>query len=105
MKMSLRQRIKLVHESAVWLNVMATAHHYLHRPVHHRAVPFGWSVVFDGEKFQANKKPNGFIIFIVICALFGCPKNRHAASMVSIIIKKAAHNQASRFPRGGRCNE
>jgi len=61
--MGLRQRIELVQEGREWLNGMATEYHYMHRPVHHRACPFGWAILFDGEKFQADGKPSGFIIF------------------------------------------
>ena len=38
----------------------------MHRPVHYRAVPFGWQVAFDGEIYHADGSPNGFIIFASI---------------------------------------
>ena len=63
---NLRQRIKLLSEPASQLNKLAIAHHYLHRSVHCRAVPFGWAVEFDGRKFQSDGKPSGFIIFASI---------------------------------------
>jgi hypothetical protein len=63
---SLRQRIELVEKSGKWLNDMATEHHYMHRPIHQRAVPFGWGVMFDGELYQEDKKPSGFIVFASI---------------------------------------
>ena len=61
--MGLRQRIELIEESREWLNAMATEHHYMHRPVHCRACPFGWAVLFDGDQFQPDGAPSGFIIF------------------------------------------
>lgn len=61
--MGLRQRIRLVNASREWLNEMATRYHYMHRPVHRRACPFGWAVLFDGEKYQADGSPSGFIVF------------------------------------------
>lgn len=64
--MGLRQRIDLLKASKKWLNEMATQHHYMHRPIHHRAVPFGWAVLFDGEKYQSDGSPSGFIIFASI---------------------------------------
>jgi hypothetical protein len=63
---SLRQRISLDVAGRDWLNSMATAHHYMHRPVHQRAVPFGWAVRFDGELYQPDGKPSGFIMFASI---------------------------------------
>ena len=38
----------------------------MHRPVHQRSVPFGWSVLFDNEQYQPDGKPSGFIIFASI---------------------------------------
>lgn len=61
--MSLRQRIALKSESRDWLNTMATKYHYMHRPVHPRASPFGWAVLFDGRQYQPDGKPSGFIVF------------------------------------------
>jgi len=63
---TLKQHIRLTTETASWLNDMATKHHYLHRPVHYRALPFGWAVEFEGKKFQPDGKPSGFIIFGLI---------------------------------------
>jgi hypothetical protein len=45
---------------------MATEHHYMHRPVHQRATPFGWRVLFDGNAWQPDGKPSGFITFASI---------------------------------------
>ncbi|MBM4466500.1 MAG: hypothetical protein FJ014_13255 [Chloroflexi bacterium] len=61
--MKLPQRIQLKIESRAWLAEMATAHHYMHRPVHPRASPFGWAVLFDGAQYQPDGNPSGFIIF------------------------------------------
>lgn len=61
--MSLRQRIALVETDRDWLNAMATQHHYMHRPVHQRATPFGWAVTFDGELYQPDGAPSGFVVF------------------------------------------
>jgi hypothetical protein len=63
---NLRQRIELVEAPVDCLNEMATEHHYMHRPIHKRACPFGWSVDFDGQSFQPDGKPSGFIIFASI---------------------------------------
>ncbi|MCI0575726.1 MAG: hypothetical protein L0331_05900 [Chloroflexi bacterium] len=59
----LAQRIALVVKSREWLNDMATQHHYMHRPVHYKACPFGWSVTFDDQVYQPDGKPSGFILF------------------------------------------
>lgn len=63
---SLKQRIDIEPAKRIWLNAMATTHHYMHRPIHARAVPFGWAVRFDGELYQPDGKPSGFIIFASI---------------------------------------
>lgn len=64
--MKLPERITLQNASRNWLNTMATAHHYMHRPIHQRAVPFGWAVTFDGALMQPDGKPSGFIVFASI---------------------------------------
>lgn len=64
--LSLKQRIQLIEKPSSWLNEMATQHHYMHRPVHRRSVPFGWGVVFDGNEFQADGAPSGLIMFASI---------------------------------------
>lgn len=60
--MGLRKRIELIERDRVWLNAQAVEHHYMHRPVHPRACPFGWSVRFDGLD-EVDHVPGGFIIF------------------------------------------
>lgn len=64
--MSLKQRIELIRKPAEWLNAMATEYHYMHRPIHQKSCPFGWAVKFDGEMFQPDGKPSGFIVFASI---------------------------------------
>lgn len=64
--MGLVQRIDLLLEEKGHLNEMATEYHYMHRPIHPRAVPFGWRVKFDGDDFRPDGKPCGFIIFCSI---------------------------------------
>lgn len=64
--MSLKTRITLIEQPRDWLNEMATAHHYMHRPVHQRSSPFGWGVTFDGNLCQPDGAPSGFIIFASI---------------------------------------
>lgn len=49
-----------------WLNEMATSHHYMHRPIHSRACPFGWGVAFDGSLCRPDGRPAGFIVFASI---------------------------------------
>jgi hypothetical protein len=66
MMTNLRQRITLEVVGRDWLNSMAKAHHYMHRPVHQRAMPFGWAIRFDGELYQPDGKPSGFIMFASI---------------------------------------
>ena len=61
----LPERIVLVVASRDWLNEMATTYHYMHRPVHCRAHPFGWQVLFDGQN-QIATDPCGFILFASI---------------------------------------
>lgn len=63
---SLKQRIKLIPKPAKWLNDMGTEHHYMHRPLHQKACPFGWAVMFDGALVQPDGKPSGFVIFASI---------------------------------------
>lgn len=63
---NLRTRIEIEPAKRDWLNAMATAHHYMHRPIHVRAVPFGWAVRFDGELYQPDGAPSGFIVFASI---------------------------------------
>lgn len=45
---------------------MATLYHYMHRPIHQKSCPFGWAVSFDGQLFQPDGKPSGFIVFASI---------------------------------------
>lgn len=61
--MSLRQRIELTEKPIEWLNNMGTEYHYMRRPIHLRSCPFGWGVTFDGELYQPDGNPSGFIIF------------------------------------------
>lgn len=65
-KISLRQRISIEPAERRWLNEQATNCHYMHRGVHPRASPFGWAVRFDGELYQPDGQPSGFIIFASI---------------------------------------
>jgi hypothetical protein len=62
----LRQRIKLETARRDILNAWARQYHYMHRPVHQRAVPFGWAVRFDGDLLQPDGAPSGFIMFASI---------------------------------------
>jgi hypothetical protein len=64
--MSLKQRIELQVAGTEWLNIQATQYHYMHRPVHQRACPFGWAITFDGELYQPDGAPSGLIIFASI---------------------------------------
>lgn len=61
--MKLPNRIRLIEKGRGWLNHMAEAHHYMHRPIHQKACPFGWAVEFDGRLYQNDGMPSGFIIF------------------------------------------
>src|SRR5690606_19575364 len=47
-------------------NKQAKKYHYMHRPVHPRANPFGWGVTFDGELYRPDGAPAGFIMFASI---------------------------------------
>jgi hypothetical protein len=60
---NLPERIQLVAKGRDWLNTMATQYHYMHRPVHPRATPFGWGIEFDGAQLQPDGAPSGFIVF------------------------------------------
>jgi hypothetical protein len=53
----------LVEKDADWLNVVATEYHYMHRPVHQRAMPFGWAVGLSGQLHRPDGRPNGFIVY------------------------------------------
>ncbi len=52
--------------STEWLNDMATKEHYMHRPIHRKSCPFGWAVSYNGNLFQPDEKPSGFIIYASI---------------------------------------
>ena len=74
----LRQRIELSEAPASWLNDAAARYHYMHRPVHCRAVPLGWRVLFDGCDKRPDGAPCGFIVFASIhftrlAGVFGYP--------------------------------
>ena len=60
------RHFSLVEKPTDWLNEMATRHHYMHRPIHFRACPFGWAVAFDEQIFQLDGRPTGFIVFASI---------------------------------------
>jgi hypothetical protein len=62
-KTPLPERIGLTVASRDWLNDMAVIHHYMHQRVHQKASPFGWGVTFDGQLYQPDGKPSGFIVF------------------------------------------
>lgn len=64
--MKLPQRIDLQLAGRDELNALATEYHYMHRPVHQRAVPFGWQIKFDGSLTRPDGAPSGFIIFASI---------------------------------------
>ncbi len=61
--MNLRTSLQLTSMPREWLNQMATTWHYMHRPVHARACPFGWAVTVDGELYHHDAVPWGFIVF------------------------------------------
>jgi hypothetical protein len=64
--MSLKTRISLIKKPSEWLNEMTTKYHYMHRPIHQKSCPFGWAISFDGQLYQPDGKPSGFIIFASI---------------------------------------
>jgi hypothetical protein len=69
--MTLRDRITLVERPKRWLNQQAAKHHYMHRPVPLRALPFGWGIRFDDQDYLIDqkdglKRPAGFIIFSLV---------------------------------------
>jgi hypothetical protein len=66
MTLGLRQRISLVESGRGVLNALAVEYHYMHRPVHPRACPFGWLVEFDGALARSDGWPCGFIVFASI---------------------------------------
>jgi hypothetical protein len=65
-KISLKKRISIEPSERGWLNEQAIKYHYMHRGVHPRASPFGWSVKFDENLYQSDGQPSGFIIFASI---------------------------------------
>jgi hypothetical protein len=56
----------LTEQSVDWLNTMTTEHHYMHRAIHRRSCPFGWSVSWNGEVYRTDGRPNGFIVYASI---------------------------------------
>lgn len=53
----------LVEQSQEWLNAMAKAHHYMHRAVHQRSMPFGWALAYRDEITRPDGRPCGFIVY------------------------------------------
>lgn len=64
--MTLPERINLVIKDRAWLNEQATKYHYMQRPVHQKASPFGWAVEFDGSLYRPDGDPCGFIVYASI---------------------------------------
>lgn len=62
----LKQQIELIEADRDMLNDLATKHHYLHKPIFNKAYPFGWMISYNGELWQPDGKPSGFIIFASI---------------------------------------
>jgi hypothetical protein len=51
---SLKQRIGLQEMPRDWLNEQAMRFHYMHRPIHQRACPFGWAITFNGLPLKSK---------------------------------------------------
>lgn len=64
--MILPNRIDLIEKPRDYLNDLSVKYHYMHRPVWRIACPFGWAVTFDGNEFDSNGDPYGFIVFASI---------------------------------------
>lgn len=64
--MGLRQRIELVEQSRDCLGEMSVLYHYMHKQVHPKSCPFGWSVRFDDDLLRPDGHPAGFIVFASI---------------------------------------
>jgi hypothetical protein len=64
--MSLKDRITLVESDRKTLNDLAVKYHYMHKPVFHKAFPFGWSVQWDGNTHNPEGDAYGFIIYSLI---------------------------------------
>lgn len=56
----------LVEKPRDWLNDMAMRHHYMHRKVHQRSVPFGWALSWNGNILRPDDRPCGFIVYASI---------------------------------------
>ncbi|AFZ38286.1 hypothetical protein Sta7437_4854 (plasmid) [Stanieria cyanosphaera PCC 7437] len=48
-KSSLKQRISVERCGLKWAQQLVTKHHYLHRPIHPRSLPFAYSISLDDE--------------------------------------------------------
>lgn len=49
-EMKTRDRITIERAPKKWANHLVTKRHYLHRPVHHRALPMAYRIRVDGEE-------------------------------------------------------
>lgn len=65
-KPRLKNIINLVQAERAVLNQLSVDYHYMHRPIHNRASPFGWLVQFDGKSLDSAGKPFGFIVYASI---------------------------------------
>lgn len=56
----------LMVQSRDWLNIAAELYHYMHRCVHPKSCPFGWSLNWQGNTLRPDGRPNAFIIYASI---------------------------------------
>ena len=47
----LKHRISLKRCNLQWAQQLVTEHHYLHKPVDRRALPFAYEIALDGSSF------------------------------------------------------
>jgi len=61
--MGLKQQIQLKVAHTDYLNYLAQTYHYMKKPIHDKACPFGFEVYFNGINRMGDGKPAGFIMF------------------------------------------
>lgn len=64
--MSIKGRIDIVQAERKWLNEMAVKYHYMHKAPSARSCTFGWAITWDGQLFNPQDDPYGFIIYALI---------------------------------------
>ena len=63
--MGLKQQIQLKVAHTDYLNYLAQTYHYMKKPIHDKACPFGFEVYFNGINRMGDGKPSAVITAVV----------------------------------------